>query len=770
VIRPLTRIALAFCATLVAGLRAGGIVPDPPLLLLAAGAVSVFVSGIRPRILGALVGFAGAGLGAITAGSVRGDCLYRIPDGARVEVHGTLAAHPDPRGAVDVDAATLRVAGASWRCAPTLSVRADEDDWRDAAGGARVRIAGRWLAFPSDRGSIRRPVWAGTLVADSVAVLGRPSVLRDPAPSMRGRAQERIRTLFPNHAGLVEALILAQKGGVDSVIRDRFARAGLAHLLAISGLHVGIIAGVLILIGRILRLGARWTAIAAFACTVAYVIFIGAPHPAMRAALQLGLVTASRRLQRPSDPFTPLAAIAIFLLALDPLAILEPGFQLSFAGVAGIVALRRRLLGILPFGRVRYLQDSLATSIAATVATAPITALHFGSIAPIGIVSNLVAIPVVGAAVPAVAAALAVGAVHEGAGRFLAEGAALLLDVLGWTAAWAADLPYASVWVPRDVVAAWTLAAGVAYLAANALRRATAGKGAARIRPAVRHGVVAAAALALLLAWPALVRSGGALEIHAIDVGQGDAYAIRTPGDRWFLVDAGPRTERFDAGRARVVPFLLAHGVRRLEAMVLTHPDLDHIGGASAVLEAFDVGAVVDPGLAAGKDVYVGLIDLARRRNVQWIAARRGQVVQIGEVALHFLYPDSASLDGTAEANQVSVAFRLEYRTFRGLFLGDLPAEVERELARAGAEDLRAEFLKVAHHGSRTSTSDALLTAAAPSVAVISVGRHNRYGHPDPVVLDRLRRRDIRIFRTDRDGNVRVRVLAGGRLEVSTAR
>lgn len=782
-VRPLTRVALVFGATLAAGLRAPEAVPAS-LLLVVAAAASALLAGFSPRALGALLGLTGAFLGTLTAGSIRGDCLTRIPDGARIEVHGILATHPDPDGAAEVRASSLLVvgaaevrassllvAGAPRRCASTLRVRAGEDDWRDAGGGAQVRLIGRWLAFPADRGSLRRPEWAGTLVADSVAVQRAPSLPRHPAATVRGRAQEKIRAIFPDHAGLVEALVLARRGGIDPAVRDRFARSGLAHLLAISGLHVGIIAGVLILLGRVARLGARTTAVVAFICTLGYVLFLGAPHAAMRAALQLGLVTAARRLQRPSDPYTPLAAVALFLVALDPLAILEPGFQLSFAGVAGIIALRRRLMAALPFGRVRFLQDSLATSIAATAATAPITALHFGTVAPIGIAANIVAIPLVGVAVPAVAVALAVGSLNEGAGRFLAGGATLLLDALGWTAARAAEVPGGSVWVPRDAVAAWALAAAVAALVAARLRREAAGRGGIRIGPAVRRWVAAGCAAALLVAWPAAVRrGGGALEIHAIDVGQGDAYAIHTPDGRWILVDAGPRTDRFDAGRARVVPFLLAHGVRRLDAMVLTHPDMDHIGGASAVLEAFDVGTVVDPGLAAGKEIYLGLLGQARRGDVRWIAARRGHVVRIGEIALHFLYPDSASLDGTFDANQVSVAFRLEYRKFRGLFLGDLPAEVERELARAGADDLRAEFLKVAHHGSRTSTSEALLTAATPSVAVISVGRRNRYGHPDPAVLERLRSRDVRILRTDRDGNVRVRVHADGRMEVSTAR
>ncbi|HEX7117355.1 MAG TPA: DNA internalization-related competence protein ComEC/Rec2 [Longimicrobiales bacterium] len=766
-IRPLTRVTLTFAAALAVGLRAPHLAPHALVLPAAAGACAL-LSGIRPRTAAALVGLAGVVLGAVAARETRTDCLTRIPDGSRLEADAVLTALPDPDGAVMLRTTGMRVGASAFDCPAAVRARAPEGGWYGAAGGAEVHVVGRWLSFPSDDRELRRPVWTGTLVVDSATVIRPASARRHPIATLRGRAQQRIRTIFPDHAGLVEALILEQRGGVDPAVREQFARSGLAHLLAISGLHVGVIAGVLLLLGRIARLGARATGLATVCFTLAYVLFLGAPHAAMRAALQLGLVMGMRRLQRPSDPFTPLAAAALALLVADPIAILEPGFQLSFAGVIGIIALRRRLIAALPFGRVRFLQDSLATSIAATATTAPIVALHFARIAPIGVVANVVAIPVVGAAVPAVALSLAVGAVHEASGRFLAEGATTLLDTLSLIAAHAAAVPGGSIWIPRDAVVGWGLAAAAATLAIARIRR-TAGQG---IRPAVRRWVGVGAAAACLVAWPAAVRYGGgaALEIHAIDVGQGDAFAIRSPDGRWILVDAGPRTRTFDAGRARVVPFLLAHGVRTIDALILTHPDADHIGGAPAVLEAIDVDAVVDPGFAAGKELYLDVLRQAKRRHVRWIAARAGRVVRIGEVVLHFLYPKPASLDADVEANQVSVAFRLEFRGFRALFLGDLPAEVERELARTRADALRAELLKVAHHGSGTSTSDALLTATRPELAVISVGRHNRYGHPDPAVLGRLRRRDIRILRTDRDGHVRVTVHADGRIEVSTAR
>jgi competence protein ComEC len=413
-------------------------------------------------------------------------------------------------------------------------------------------------------------------------------------------------------------------------------------------------------------------------------------------------------------------------------------------------------------------RESVAVSLAATLATAPCTALHFGQIAPVGIVANLAAIPITGIAVPAIALALAVSTVSLPLGRFLAGGADLLLGAIDHTARAAAALPGGHLNVPRDAVLGWALA----LLLAAAVGR----WGEARhrqLRPLVRRASAATAAFALLTLWPlAAARwSQGALEIHAIDVGQGDALAIRSPGGRWILVDAGPGGQDYDAGRARVVPFLLSRGVRRLDALILTHPDADHFGGAASVLEAFDVGAIVDPGMAAGKPFFRDLVRGARHRELRWIAARAGKEIQLDDLALVVLAPEERRLlDERAGTNEVSVAFRLEYGRFRALFLGDAPAAVEEELVEKEGAALRADVLKVAHHGSKTSTSEALLAAAEPRVAIISVGRRNRFGHPAPAVLERLNRHDVQILRTDREGTISLSVRPDGGIVVKTQR
>jgi competence protein ComEC len=396
--------------------------------------------------------------------------------------------------------------------------------------------------------------------------------------------------------------------------------------------------------------------------------------------------------------------------------------------------------------------------------------------APVGILTNLVAVPLAALAVPAIGITLLAGTAAFALGRFLAGGTGLILDGLDVVARAAAAIPGGHALVPADQAVAWTLAA----IAAGAVAAASARRPEARARPGRRErrrlrprAMALGTALALLLLWPVALRVAGAgsMDIWAIDVGQGDALAIRSPAGRWLLVDAGPRDERFDAGKARVVPFLLAHGVRRLEALVLTHPDADHIGGAPAVLDAIPVAAVLEPGVPAGRPLYLEALRTARRRGTRWLAARDGRELRLDGMLLRVLSPRPESLDGAVEVNEVSVVFSLEYGSFRALFMGDAPTDAEAALvADHPGTLLRAALIKIGHHGSATSTGDALLEAAEPRGALISVGRHNRFGHPTPATLHRLARRGIRVWRTDVAGTLHVRAVAAGGWRVETAR
>jgi competence protein ComEC len=519
------------------------------------------------------------------------------------------------------------------------------------------------------------------------------------------------------------------------------------------------------------RLRPRAAASTATGVALGYVILLGAPAAAARAALQGIALLASRLTQRPADRLTLLAGAALALTAADPAAPLGAGFQLSFAGVYGLLVFGPPVKRALPSSWPRLLVDSLAPTLAATAATAPIAAWHFGLVSFIGPVSNLIAAPLLALAIPAMALALASGLLLDPLGTFLAGGAESMLSLLRRVAAVAAGLPGSHAWVSSDAVTAAVTGAAVFLLCGPELRRRIRDDPSrldarpARARVLARAG----AAASILAIWPAL-RPGGALEIHMIDVGQGDAIAIRTPANRWILIDTGPASPTFDAGRQRVAPYLRAQGVRRIDLLVLTHPDMDHIGGARAVLDAFDVTAVMDPAIATAKELYFETLDAARDAGGVWIAAQSGREFDAGGVAFRVLAPDSALLDGLHEANDFSVVLRLEDGDFSALFLGDAPEAIENRLVERHGRSLASVLLKAGHHGSRTSTGDSLLFAVRPDISIISVGRRNRYGHPDPLVLERLARFGVGVIRTDERGTIVLRVDRGGGHVVRTER
>jgi competence protein ComEC len=394
----------------------------------------------------------------------------------------------------------------------------------------------------------------------------------------------------------------------------------------------------------------------------------------------------------------------------------------------------------------------------------PIAALHFGLVSFIGLIANLIAVPLTAIAVPAAAFALAADVVHPAAGAFLAGGAALPFALLERTARVAAAVPGGHAYWGAGTVTAVLLASAAFVL----LMRTARGR---RRAPATRMSAAIALCGAILLATlplPAL-RTGG-LEVHVIDVGQGDAVAVRTPAGRWILIDAGPRSDRFDAGAARILPYLKDRGARRIEVMILTHPHLDHIGGAPFLLRSFPVSIVLDPAVPTANESFYEVLEAARSTRVRWYAARAGREIVLDGVTLSLLAPFDSLLDATDDPNDYSAVFRLGYGRFGALFTGDAPRSVENALVALHDTALAAAFLKVGHHGSRTATGDSLLNAARPRLAIMSVGNRNRYGHPDPGVIDRLVRHGVRILRTDRNGSIVVRVAPDGEMTLLSER
>lgn len=768
-----------------AALALAGAVPRPGLLPQLAWALPLLVAllavqGGRGPAAGLLwpaawllAGWMGAAGAAQTTAR---DCRHALRDGSRVAFHGTLASLPvidgntlllaeelgsgRPSSAGEAGGQArpaMRRSSEQAGCAGMIRLRLRE---RHAGlePGAEVTGTGRWLRSRYAHPLV--PERAGMVLVDAVsAETSRHQ--HHALLAVRSGAQRRLRALFGRRAAAVEALLLARKEGLDPDLRDRYAAAGMAHLLAISGLHIGLIAAVVLAGFFMAGLSATKARIAAAVVVAVYVGFIGAPASAVRACLMLGLLLASRLLQRPSSGLGIVSAAAIFMLAWDPLNIADPGFQLSFAGVSGIVLLRPVLMAHLPTGVPHWLRESLAVSAAATLATAPIAALHFQQVAPVGLVSNLIGIPLAGMVVPAAALSLLTSLVWLPLGAFLAQGTGLLIDLMGAVAAFFAHVPMGHLTVSEAQAGSAAMLTLVAAIGAGALPRAD--RFLRRRRIGVRRPVrwaVGVSTAGCVMIWAPLVAGAdatGAVEIHMIDVGQGDAIAVRSPAGRWLLIDTGPRTPTFDAGAEVVVPYLRGQGARRLEALVLTHPHADHIGGAAAVLEHMDVQLLLDPGIAWGRSMHAELLREAARDSMTWLAAREGRSLRFDGLQLDVLHPQT-SLEATDDVNEESVVIRLRYAGSTVLFMGDSGAPVEARLVREYGRLLDAQVLKVGHHGSRTSSTLLFLETVDPEFALVSAGRFNRFGHPHRVVLSRFDQLRVRVLRTDSAGAVVLRL------------
>lgn len=288
-----------------------------------------------------------------------------------------------------------------------------------------------------------------------------------------------------------------------------------------------------------------------------------------------------------------------------------------------------------------------------------------------------------------------------------------------------------------------------------------------------RSWALQAILLALLPAGWVWFRASGskpALTVVFLDVGQGDCIVVRTPNEHVLIVDAGSITPEDDMGRRIVLPYLRAQGINRVDALLLTHPDDDHVGGAVSLLERIPIGRLLISGLPSISPVYAHVLETARRRGVPVITLARGQTIDFHDsVVAEVLNPPVGRLPRSEHAdNDGSLVIRVRKGRTDVLLTGDAEQIAEHDMIRSGA-DMRADVLKLGHHGSRSSSSDEFLEAVHPSAVVVSAGRRNVYGHPNPDVLARAAAKGMRIFRTDEQGAITV-TSDGERLSIHAER
>ena len=566
------------------------------------------------------------------------------------------------------------------------------------------------------------------------------------AHALRRRLLSRLENAFPGESGeesrrFLGAILLGERDGGEGRYDPLLRKSGVYHILSISGLHFVLLMACLHRLARSIRVGAGPETILLGLIGGFYVLLSGGDDPILRSALAGLVQTMGRWTGRRVSAWNAQSEAALLLLAYRPLHLFQPGFQLSFLATFGILAGARPWWPRLR--RVPVAGEALAVSASAWVASSPLMAALFFQVSPVALVMNLLAGPFLSLCLTLGAGVLFLPL------RMVTATLTSCLDLFAWICAFAIQVPGAFLRVPCP---SFPLLGGITVLL---LARSGLGSTAGR-RDSCLLSCGVLFGLALICFPPAPWPRPDSLALTALDVGQGDSLLLGLPGGHWVLVDGGGfAASDFDVGEWVVLPALMALGVRSLDLVVLTHAHQDHGGGLSAVLEAFPVKEIWVGRTPPDSPLVMRLACLASRRGIPLLHPTRGSFRCLGRVCFEVLHPPLGYRRGAAVSNEDSLVLRVTYHNAALLLTGDVESEGEALLLDSGLP-ISAEILKVAHHGSASSTSARFLERVSPIMAIVSVGTGNPWGHPSEKVLRRLREYGITTHRTDREGAIGV--------------
>ncbi len=603
--------------------------------------------------------------------------------------------------------------------------------------------------------------------------------------SLRERLGASLAGALPEpQASLAEAIFLGLRANIPDPLNEAFSRTGTAHLLAISGLHMSIIIAIFLSLGMFLFGRRRSTYVwLTLGFTWLYALLAGMHPPIIRAAIMGSLFIIAVYLGRQGSGIIALAFAAAVMVGIQPGLLWTVSFQLSFLAMAGLILLYPDLQTWGRNGVARIcgdretlaaagnmISDVFAVSLAATVAVAPLIAYNFGIVSLVGLPATFFALPALPFIIVTSGLVAFVGLVASVAAQILGWLAWLFLSYLVFLVQGFDALPHSSLEVAR--ISPWyvlgyyaVLAGVIAFLnyrtrLANLSSRLTSGmQKAAQSIPKPRLGfspkwLVLPLLIVAALVWSvALTMPDDKLHVSFLDVGQGDAILIQTPNGQNILIDGGPDPQNINLELSEKLPFW----DRTIDLVVCTQPQADHVTGLVEVLQRYNVEQVLDPGVSYDSAIYQEWVRLVKTKRIEYDATRAVQEIDLGNgVTMEVLNPPETLWEGTDDdVDNNGVVLRLCWGKVSFLFTADIRAETEFELIMQRAS-LGSTVLKIAHHGSATSTSERFLTAVDPEVAVICVGANNTFGHPSSEVLERLidQLGEDDVYRTDQDGTI----------------
>lgn len=711
-------------------------------------------------------------LGLLRKDQIENDILSPGTFGEHVVSEGSIESEPIKKGnrsEMVIRTSIIRRHSAEIPASRRILVYvARKSHWTDPdslAIGDRVRISGVLESLPGARNPgefdygrylALNGIQGFVTVRDtsSIVLLSRSESFS--FSDLAGRAQKNIYRVFDRYHGQREAsflkgVVFGYRGDLTAEVKQAFMDTGTIHILAVSGSNVVVVAMIFYSLVGFFRVSSRVGTALTLVGLLWYMVITGLSPSVVRATIMAGSILIGTVLGRRGDIYNSLAFAALVMLIWDPLILMDVGFQLSFAAVISIVYFYPKLellIESLPgkFFRFKLVNSALklfAVSIAAQLGTIPFTAYFFGRVSLISVLANLVVVPVSGLNTLLGFATLGATFISGWCASCYAALNDLLVSLLLEFVMWSASVPFAYV----ETLGIGAIAAITYYAVVAALFNVH------------NPRLIVKAICGLLLMVNMVVyaemlnHSENALKVTVIDVGQGDAILLEFPNGRRVMLDTGPTFGQSDVGQKIIAPYLKKCGIRFLDAIVLSHPHDDHIGGCRSLLRDLSVGSLIVADTAPVTKSYAALLEFARGRRIPIQIVRAGERLQFdASTRIFVLHPGSALAGG--DLNNSSLVLKVCYGTTSMILPGDASLDVEGQLQRSCSFLLASDVLKVAHHGASTSSGEQFLTSVRPSLAAISVGRMNKFKHPSPVVLTRYRYLGIPTTRTDLDGAV----------------
>ena len=584
--------------------------------------------------------------------------------------------------------------------------------------------------------------------------LEKVKILKSSNGSFIHNIQKYIRdtingTLTDEEGNLLLAILLGDKDKLSEDIQESFKTSNLSHMLAVSGAHVSYIILGLTYVLQNSIIGKKNGKIVCIIFLLAFMAITNFTPSVTRACIMAILTLFSSIIYRKSDVYTNISVVALITLIFNPYSLLDLGFQLSYGGTIGIIIFIKRIQEKKSNSKViNYIKQMALVSIYANIIIIPIMMYHFNTVSFTFIISNIMASPILGIIVITGFLFIIASITVKPLTRLIAIFIKPKLSILIKISQICSKLPFSNILVVTpymfNVISYYAI---ILYCIKSKKNN--------------KCKIIICLLIVLILINFIIYIFPQKLRIFFIDVGQGDSTLIITPDKKTVLIDGGG-SDSFDVGKKVLLPYLLDRRILKIDYVLISHFDTDHATGVAQILGKIDVSSIILTRQLEENDIYRHILSIAKEKKIKLIYVKEGDVLKIGGIKISIIHPENKLMINNPMNNN-SIVCKVEYNSFSMLLTGDIEMEAEELILRKNI-NLKADVLKVAHHGSKTSTTGEFLKAINPKVALIGVGKNNNFGHPSNEVIQRLKENGTRIYRTDENGEISITVNKKGRI------